>query len=160
MGYTVREEVLTASGYSIDAVVEVGGRSLGIEFDGPSHFIGRTSMPMGATLLKRRQLHHDGWQLTALPYWEWAALEHKDAAIERVQRNNYLRWKLDEAFWSCWMAKLVQPSRETFLSLKKKKKKKKKKKNRALSIKKKKKHPKKKKDKTTNLQIKKKKKNT
>jgi hypothetical protein len=33
------EEYVTPSGYSIDAFVEVDDRRVGIEVDGPSHFV-------------------------------------------------------------------------------------------------------------------------
>jgi hypothetical protein len=72
LGLQPREEVRTAQGYSIDAVVRVGGRDVAVEVDGPSHFFGRS--PTGATALKRRQLSAAGWLLLAVPYWEWDAL--------------------------------------------------------------------------------------
>jgi hypothetical protein len=53
------EEYIAPSGYSIDALVEVDGRSIGIEVDGPSHYIKRkptaTTMTM---MLKRRQISY------------------------------------------------------------------------------------------------------
>jgi hypothetical protein len=42
-----QEEVLMASGYRIDSLVEVNGKSVGVEVDGPSHFIGRSEYPTG-----------------------------------------------------------------------------------------------------------------
>ena len=69
MGLPVREEVRTRLGYSLDAVVTLDGREVGVEVDGPSHFAGRT--PTGATALKRRQLRAAGWALVSVPYWEW-----------------------------------------------------------------------------------------
>jgi len=41
MGLQPQEEVLLKSGYRIDAVVEVNGKQVAVEVDGPSHFIGR-----------------------------------------------------------------------------------------------------------------------
>jgi hypothetical protein len=67
-----QEEVRTEEGYSLDYVVEWRGRQVAIEVDGPSHFVGRK--PTGATMLKRRQLHHLGWRLVSVPYWEWNEL--------------------------------------------------------------------------------------
>ena len=64
-----REEVRTAQGYSLDAVVVVAGCEVAVEVDGPSHFVGR--VPTGATALKQRQLRAAGWALLAVPYWEW-----------------------------------------------------------------------------------------
>jgi len=61
-----------ASGYSIDALVTLNnGKRIAVEVDGPSHFIGRSQQPTGATLLKHRQLRHLGWRLESVPYWEW-----------------------------------------------------------------------------------------
>ena len=60
------------SGYSIDALVTLNdGERIAVEVDGPSHFIGRSQQPTGATLLKHRQLRHFGWRLESVPYWEW-----------------------------------------------------------------------------------------
>eukprot|EP00577_Skeletonema_sp_RCC1716_P001169 CAMPEP_0113417726 /NCGR_PEP_ID=MMETSP0013_2-20120614/25807_1 /TAXON_ID=2843 ORGANISM="Skeletonema costatum, Strain 1716" /NCGR_SAMPLE_ID=MMETSP0013_2 /ASSEMBLY_ACC=CAM_ASM_000158 /LENGTH=552 /DNA_ID=CAMNT_0000304875 /DNA_START=663 /DNA_END=2317 /DNA_ORIENTATION=- /assembly_acc=CAM_ASM_000158 len=56
IGLDPKEEVLMGSGYRIDAVVEVNGKTIGIEVDGPSHFIGRSKSPTGSTILKRRQV--------------------------------------------------------------------------------------------------------
>jgi len=68
----VQEEVRTASGYSLDAVVTFRGRKVGIEVDGPSHFVGRSRMPTGSTSLKRRQLLAlDGVRVLSVPYWAW-----------------------------------------------------------------------------------------
>ena len=73
LGWQPREEVRTDQGYSLDAVVRVDGRDVGVEVDGPSHFVGRE--PTGATMLKRRQLRAAGWPLLAVPYWEWNELK-------------------------------------------------------------------------------------
>ena len=47
------------------------GKRIAVEVDGPSHFIGRSQQPSGATLLKHRQLRLFGWRLESVPYWEW-----------------------------------------------------------------------------------------
>ena len=52
IGLQLEEEVLTKSGYWLDAVVEVNGRQIGVEVDGPSHFIGRELT--GSTILKHK----------------------------------------------------------------------------------------------------------
>ena len=69
----VKEEYrCKASGYSIDALVALNdGQRVAVEVDGPSHFIGQSHQPTGATLLKHRQLRHFGWRLVSVPYWEW-----------------------------------------------------------------------------------------
>jgi hypothetical protein len=41
IGFEPKEEVLMDSGYRIDAVVDVNGKSVGVEVDGPYHFIGK-----------------------------------------------------------------------------------------------------------------------
>ena len=78
------EEYLTESGYSIDALVEINGKKVGVEVDGPSHFIGRR--PNGRTLLKRRQVESiDRIPLVSVPYWEW-----KELRKNRDKKQKYL----------------------------------------------------------------------
>ena len=49
------------SGYSIDALVTLkDGKKVAVEVDGPSHFVGCSQQPTGATLLKHRQLRYFG----------------------------------------------------------------------------------------------------
>jgi hypothetical protein len=68
----VQEEVRTASGYSLDAVVTFRGLKFGIEVDGPSHFVGRSRVPSGSTSLKRRQLVAlEDLCVLSVPYWVW-----------------------------------------------------------------------------------------
>jgi hypothetical protein len=89
IGMLPEEEVLTASGYRLDALVEVNGTKVGIEVDGPSHFINRE--PTGSTLLKCRQVNNlDDIRIVSVPYWEWSKL-----GKERVKKQMYLRSKLD-----------------------------------------------------------------
>ena len=60
------------SGYSIDALVTLNdGEQIAVEVDGPSHFVGRSHKPTGATMLKHRQLRYFGWHLEIVLYWEW-----------------------------------------------------------------------------------------
>jgi hypothetical protein len=83
------EEFMTSSGYSIDALIEVNGKSIGIEVDGPSHFINKK--PSAITMLKRRQITAiDKIQLVSVPYWEWIKL-----GKDRVKKQNYLRGLLE-----------------------------------------------------------------
>ena len=72
------------SGYSIDALVTLkDGKKVAVEVDGPSHFVGCSQQPTGATLLKHRQLRYFGWHLQIVRYWEW----------ERGSSNvNVLHW--------------------------------------------------------------------
>ena len=92
LGPCVTEEVRTAEGYSIDVVVATpDGRKVGVEVDGPSHFVGASHTPTGATLLKRRQLRAAGWTLLSVPYFEWAELNVPgDAEAQRLRRREYL----------------------------------------------------------------------
>ena len=86
IGLPPRSEVLTPLGYSLDAVIEVGGSEVAVEVDGPTHFVGQT--PTGATALKRRQLRAAGWSLVVVPYWEWNALgRDNDEAREVYMRR-------------------------------------------------------------------------
>jgi hypothetical protein len=72
IGLNPKEEELLGSGYRIDAIVEVRGKTIGVEVDGPSHFIGRSKSPLAKTILKRRQVPSiDGIELVSVPYWEW-----------------------------------------------------------------------------------------
>mmetsp|Transcript_7488 Transcript_7488/g.13469 ORF Transcript_7488/g.13469 Transcript_7488/m.13469 type:complete len:606 (+) Transcript_7488:178-1995(+) len=80
-----KEEEVTQKGYSIDALVEVKGKKVGVEVDGPSHFIGRK--PTGSTILKRRQVANvEGIALVSVPYWEWDELGQ-----DLSKKQNYLR---------------------------------------------------------------------
>ncbi len=48
-------------------------KKIGIEVDGPSHFVGRK--PTESTLLKHRQVNTlDEIELISVPYWEWDRL--------------------------------------------------------------------------------------
>ena len=77
-------EVLTKRGYRIDAIVEVNGKMIGIEVDGPSHFAGRNLT--GNAVLKRRHITGiEGISLVSVPYWEWNAVENN-----RGKRRQYL----------------------------------------------------------------------
>ena len=76
------------SGYSIDALVTLkDGQKVAVEVDGPSHFLGRSEQPNGATLLKRRQLRHFEWRLVSVPYWAW----------DRNEIEEVLHWLPKEA---------------------------------------------------------------
>ncbi|KAL3763338.1 hypothetical protein ACHAW5_011005 [Stephanodiscus triporus] len=87
MGILLEEEVRTQSGYSLDAVVHVNGESIGLEVDGPYHFVGKR--PTGSTILKHRQVAAiDGIQVVSIPYWEWNDLD------QSVDKQQYLRVKL------------------------------------------------------------------
>jgi hypothetical protein len=81
------EEVLTPSGYRLDALVDVNGMKVGIEVDGPSHFMNREAT--GRTLLKRRQVSTlDDIRIISVPHWEWDKFG-KDCA----KKQQYL-WSL------------------------------------------------------------------
>ena len=100
LGPCVTEEVRTAEGYSVDVVFATSdGREVGVEVDGPSHFVGASHTPTGATLLKRRQPRAAGWVLLPVPYWEWEALEvpappryssQRLKEARRLRRREYL----------------------------------------------------------------------
>jgi hypothetical protein len=87
IGLDPKEEVLMDSGYRIDAIVEVNGKTIGVEVDGPSHFIGKGRSPLARTILKRRQVPLiDGIELVSLPYWEWDKLGKNE-----VKKQEYLQ---------------------------------------------------------------------
>ena len=85
LNLTPVEEYRTPSGYSLDALVEIEGNKVGVEVDGPSHFIDRE--PNGSTLLKRRQVTTiDKIHLVSVPYWEWNKL-----GKDRSKKRQYLQ---------------------------------------------------------------------
>jgi hypothetical protein len=89
IGMSPEEEVLTPCGYRLDALVEVNGEKVGIEVDGPSHFINRDLT--GSTLLKRRQVSTcDGIHIVSVPYWDW----DKFGLEDHTKKQQYLRSKL------------------------------------------------------------------
>jgi hypothetical protein len=88
IGMSPEEEVLTLNGYRLDALVEVNGIKVGIEVDGPSHFVNQE--PTGSTLLKRRQVSTlDYIRIVSVPYWEWNKFGNDSA-----KKQDYLRAKL------------------------------------------------------------------
>ena len=67
--------------------MEVNGKTIGVEVDGPSHFIGKSKSPTGSTMLKRRQVPSiDGIELVSVPYWKWDTLGQNEA-----KKQQYLR---------------------------------------------------------------------
>ena len=85
IGLKPKEGEQTQIGYSLDALVKVNGKNVGVEVDGPSHFIGRK--PTGSTLLKRRQIANvEGITLVYVPCWEWEELGQ-----DRKKEQNFLR---------------------------------------------------------------------
>ncbi len=90
IGLEPKEEALMDSGYRMDAIVEVNGKKVGIEVDGPSHFIGRSKKALTKTILKRRQIQSiDGIELVSVPYWEWDDLNR-----DELNEQEYLRMLL------------------------------------------------------------------
>jgi hypothetical protein len=88
IGLRPKEEELTSSGYRLDALVKVNGIKVGIEVDGPSHFINQE--PTGSTLLKRRQVNTlDGIHIISVPYWEW-----REVGSDHSKKQQYLRCKM------------------------------------------------------------------
>jgi len=85
IGLQPEEEKLTKRGYRLDALVEMNGKKIGIEVDGPSHFVGRN--PTGNTSLKRRQITAlEGVPIVSVPYWEWDKF-----GKDRDKKQGYLR---------------------------------------------------------------------
>lgn len=71
-------------GYTLDWLVQWRGVSLGVEVDGPRHFLGRR--PSGATALKRRQVRAFGTPLVSIPYWEWDGMRDGGARVAFLRR--------------------------------------------------------------------------
>ena len=88
LGLSPLHEVRLEAGYSLDLAFEYGGVEVGVEVDGPSHFLGgdAATTPTGAALLKRRQLRHLGERVLYVPYWEWEnALDGKSYLLESLR---------------------------------------------------------------------------
>jgi hypothetical protein len=87
IGLRPEEEFIANTGYRLDALVEVNGTKVGIEVDGPVHFVGRKAT--GKTILKRRQVVTalDKISVVSVPHWEW-----DDVGMNsRGKRQEYLR---------------------------------------------------------------------
>ena len=99
LGATVQDEYICEdSGYSIDALVDLGdGVKIAVEVDGPNHFVGDSKTLTGATILKRRQLRHFGWHTVSVAHWEWSPFEWNEPGLRQRKREAYLRRCLDEA---------------------------------------------------------------
>jgi hypothetical protein len=108
VGLNPLEEFVTESGFSVDALLEINGKHIGVEVDGPSHFIGRKQT--GATVLKHRQVTMvDKIPIVSVPYFEWNRL-----GKDKDEKQKYLRSLLS----SKSMEKLLkQPLREGDQSL-------------------------------------------
>jgi RAP domain len=75
----VKVDVSTPSGYSLDAVVVYRGVRIGVEVDGPTHFVGGSSQsPNSRTILKHRQIRalERSLKLVSVPYWEWDEIDN------------------------------------------------------------------------------------
>ena len=85
IGLKPKQEELTERGYRLDALVKVNGKEVGVEVDGPSHFIDR--IPTGNTMLKQRQITTvEGIALVSVPYFVW-----NDLGQDFNKKQNYLR---------------------------------------------------------------------
>jgi RAP domain len=94
----VEFEVSTNSGYSLDAGIIFHGERIGVEVDGPSHFVGQSQSPNGKTVLKHRQLRAlEGLKLVTIPYWEWKGIGKGSSKEKREKKQRYLEKLLDEA---------------------------------------------------------------
>ena len=89
LGLNVDEEVQTESGYFLDATIKQNGKVIGLEIDGPSHFIGMKKK--GNTILKQRQVANvDDIPIISVPYWEWNDL------VSLEEKERYVLGKIDQ----------------------------------------------------------------
>ena len=89
LGLNVDEEMQTESGYFLDATIKQNGKVIGLEVDGPSHFIGRKKK--GNTILKQRQVANvDDIPIISVPYWEWNDL------VSLEEKERYIVSKIDQ----------------------------------------------------------------
>ena len=85
----VQQEFVTEEGYSIDVRMLWEGTYVGVEVDGPSHFLAGCGCrsPTGATVLKHRQLRAQGWRIVVVPYFEWDELTSIADQCEYLHRK-------------------------------------------------------------------------
>ena len=87
LGLNPDEEVQTRSGYILDATFIHDGQVVGVEVDGPHHFVGRKEK--GNTILKARQVANiDRIPIISVPYWEWIDLHNLE------DKESYIREKI------------------------------------------------------------------
>eukprot|EP00850_Spirogloea_muscicola_P018289 SM000166S02470 [mRNA] locus=s166:103071:105501:- [translate_table: standard] len=79
------EEEHAGGPYSLDLALPT--EHIGVEVDGPSHFARDTGKALGATVLKRRQLRMLGWQLVAIPFYEWEELRGEEEMWRYLQNK-------------------------------------------------------------------------
>ncbi|KAL7512325.1 hypothetical protein ACHAXN_009263 [Cyclotella atomus] len=90
MGFNPNEEVELQSTCVVDATIEMNGKCIAIEVEGPSHFVGKELD--GSTRLKHRQVTTiDKISLVYVPYWEWNELKNSE------EKHKYLKSKLKNA---------------------------------------------------------------
>lgn len=92
LGFDPIEEYITESGYSIDALIKVDGKKVGVEVDGPGHFENKTAN--GSTILKRRLVvaaSNDINSIVSVPYFEWNKM------TDRRKKQQYLLKKVRES---------------------------------------------------------------
>lgn len=89
MGFYPDEEVQTKCGYILDATFMFDGKVIGLEVDGPTHFVGRKMK--GNAILKARQVARiDLIPILSVPYWEWIDLHTLE------DKKSYLLSKIDQ----------------------------------------------------------------
>ena len=84
VGHALREigmepeaEVRTPEGYRLDFVIHVDGERVGIEVDGPNHFVANTILSTASTHLKHRQLCRlSSLRTLIIPYFRWNETGH------------------------------------------------------------------------------------
>ena len=91
LGWNHEEEHRTEEGLSLDMARPA--MKVAVEFDGPTHYLlgGATGQIQcnGATAFKRRLLRLLGWEVIAIPYFEW-----NEVRSSKETREAYLRTKL------------------------------------------------------------------
>lgn len=85
IGLDPEKGYVTKSGYSLDALIEVDGRRIGVEVVGPLQYNGKN--PTGMTVLKHRQIDIvDKIPVVSVPYSEW-----REVCKNRRMKKRYLR---------------------------------------------------------------------
>ncbi len=69
-----------------------------MEVDGPTHYVtdeAGARRAGGGAVLKRRLLRAAGYRVASVPWWEWEAAAHGDAAGRAGRQAAYLRRLLE-----------------------------------------------------------------
>ena len=70
---------------------------VGVECDGPSHFLSNTRRENGRTVAKRRLLEALGWKVVNIPYFDKMLMESK-SFVEKWEKNGVTKKEAKERY--------------------------------------------------------------